>query len=770
MTLTNESKYRFWLEDFGLGSRVIITTREKHLLESHKIERTYEVGALNEKEGLELLRWKAVKDNIVDSSYEDILNSGVSYASGLPLALEVLGSNLSGKKHIEEWKSTLDQYERIPHKEIQSILKVSFDALEEEEKSVFLDIACCFKGCTLVEVEDILNAHYGQCMEYCIKVLAEKSLIKISQISPHNDTYNVTLHDLIEDMGKEIVRQESPKEPQRRSRLWFHEDIVQVLEENTGTSQIEIIYMDYREENVIDWKGDELKKMENLRTLIIKNAKFSKGPEHLPNSLRVLEWRGYPSCDTPFDFCAKKLTICKLHESELTLFGLRNSLNSKFLNLRELNFNNCRYLTQIHAISNLENLEKISFQYCAELLTVHNSVGFLNKLKILDATGCQKLRSFPPMKLISLEELNLAFCKSLENFLEILGEMKNITHIYLEHTSIEELPVSFENLTGLTNLHLSGNGMLKLPSSILMIQNLSAIVASGCLLLPNQNHKLISTVSSNVDILLLPRCNISDEHLPIILTQFANMKALDLSGNNLTIVPESIKECRFLTRLYLVDCKCLREIRGIPPNLNYLSSLGCESLTTRCRNMLLNQELREAGSPLFIVPAGNTRIPQWFEHKNRGSSSSFWFRNKFPSVTVLFVAKYMNECPKNEDLSLRVSLFINGYKCTLDSHHVGCFLKIRPGHAYLFVLRLQSRVLHHKFNSTPDEYLELNSKLDEALLKNEWIHAEVMCESKMMKTLRIRSGIHVFKQKFSIHDIRFSNPYKKRKLDVVLNN
>jgi hypothetical protein len=117
-----------------------------------------------------LLRWKAVKDNIVDSSYENILNSGVSYASGLPLALEVLGSNLSGKKHIEEWKSTLDQYERIPHKEIQSILKVSFDALEEEEKSVFLDIACCFKGCTLVEVENILNAHYGQCMEYCIGV------------------------------------------------------------------------------------------------------------------------------------------------------------------------------------------------------------------------------------------------------------------------------------------------------------------------------------------------------------------------------------------------------------------------------------------------------------------------------------------------------------------------------------------------------------------------------------------------------------------------
>jgi hypothetical protein len=34
-------------------------------------------------------------------------------------------------------------------------------------------------------------------------------------------------------MGKEIVRQESPKEPEKRSRLWFHDDIVHVLKENT---------------------------------------------------------------------------------------------------------------------------------------------------------------------------------------------------------------------------------------------------------------------------------------------------------------------------------------------------------------------------------------------------------------------------------------------------------------------------------------------------------------------------------------------------------
>ncbi|WJX77097.1 hypothetical protein P8452_60437 [Trifolium repens] len=47
-----------------------------------------------------------------------------------------------------------------------------------------------------------------------------------------------------EDMGKEIVRQESPKEPGKRSRLWFRDDIVHVFKENTGTKKIEAIFFE----------------------------------------------------------------------------------------------------------------------------------------------------------------------------------------------------------------------------------------------------------------------------------------------------------------------------------------------------------------------------------------------------------------------------------------------------------------------------------------------------------------------------------------------
>ncbi|MED6183286.1 hypothetical protein PIB30_036472 [Stylosanthes scabra] len=58
---------------FGPGSRIIITTRDKHLLTLHGVERTYEVQGLNENESLDLLNWKAFKTDIVNPKYMDVL-------------------------------------------------------------------------------------------------------------------------------------------------------------------------------------------------------------------------------------------------------------------------------------------------------------------------------------------------------------------------------------------------------------------------------------------------------------------------------------------------------------------------------------------------------------------------------------------------------------------------------------------------------------------------------------------------------------------------
>lgn len=90
-----------------------------------------------------------------------------------------------------------------------------------------------------------------------------------------------------------------------------------------------MIYLDSpssQEEAVVELKGDAFKKMENLKTLVIKNGRFSVGPVHLPNDLRVLEWHGYPSQDLPLAESPNNLSICKLGGSCLTLFELPSSL------------------------------------------------------------------------------------------------------------------------------------------------------------------------------------------------------------------------------------------------------------------------------------------------------------------------------------------------------------------------------------------------------------------------------------------------------------
>ncbi|MED6183282.1 hypothetical protein PIB30_036468 [Stylosanthes scabra] len=445
---------------FGPGSRIIITKRDTHLLKCHGVENMHEVKGLNEEESFQLLIKHAFKNGYVSSpGYMDVLTRTVTYASGLPLALEVIGCHLCGK-NVEEWESALNKFERHLDDKIHEILRVSFDALEKEEQSVFLDIACWFKGYTLVEVTDILQAHYGSCMKDHIGVLLEKSLIRISLYD-----LRVTMHNLIEDMGKEIDDPEkSPEMLGRRTRLWFYKDIVKVLEDNQGTSAIEIMYLEFplfeqkrdedslkkkRNKDVeVKWDGKAFEDMQNLKTLIIK-----KWPQ--------------------------ELSILKL-PNNIHLSPKLDSLSKKLVTLKVLNFDYNDSLKEIADVSGLQTLEEFLFRGCKNLVTVHSSVSFLPKLKRLNAEHCNKLRTFPPaIKLPLLKDFSLSDCSSLEYFPEILEEMANVRWLDLKGTGIKELPCSFRNLSGLRNLEIIWNEMCKIPSVIFMMPQLSSCYIEG---------------------------------------------------------------------------------------------------------------------------------------------------------------------------------------------------------------------------------------------------------------------------------------------------
>ncbi|XP_058771089.1 disease resistance protein Roq1-like [Vicia villosa] len=292
---------------FGSGSRVIITTRNRHLLAYQGVEITYNVKKLNDKYAYDLFILKAFGKRKVEPIYAELSYQIVAYAEGLPLTLKMLGSFLHGRS-VDEWRTALARLNSTPDKknDIQKVLRISFDNLGDDEKSVFLDIACCFKGYELTEVNKILCAHYGYNVKYHVDVLIGKSLITISSLDG-----KVKVHELIENMAKEIVRRESP-DPGKHSRLWSHDDILDILKTNKGTDKIQIIHLDppLIGDEVIKWDAEAFKKMENLKTLIIRKCHFSNAPKHFPSSLRVLQWWNYPSQELPCDFDPKQLVIC----------------------------------------------------------------------------------------------------------------------------------------------------------------------------------------------------------------------------------------------------------------------------------------------------------------------------------------------------------------------------------------------------------------------------------------------------------------------------
>ena len=252
------------------------------------------------------------------------------------------------------------------------------------------------------------------------------------------------------------------------------------------------------------------------------------------------------------------------------------------MNLRVLNFDYCEFLEQIPDVSIVPNLEELSFCGCQNLIEVHESVGLLNKLRILDAYGCCELRSFPALMLPSLEELYLSYCLSLESFPEILGKMESLTKLELENTPIKEFPFSIRYLTRLQTIILRYFGKVQLPSSIFMFTELKHLriqYCDGLCILHEGEEHVSSMVSLNLQHFYFPSCNASDKFLSTGFPWFANVKELDLSSNNFIIIPESIKKCYALKGLILDYCNNLQEIRGIPPNIETFSAKCCTSLT-----------------------------------------------------------------------------------------------------------------------------------------------------------------------------------------------
>ncbi|PRQ54968.1 putative TIR domain, winged helix-turn-helix DNA-binding domain-containing protein [Rosa chinensis] len=293
---------------FGPGSRIVITTTDVQLLKAHDVDATYKANGLNYDEALQLLSLKAFKKFPPPEDYLHLCHHIIGYAKGLPLALVVLGSFLFGRR-TDEWASAIDRLKNTPDKRIIDVLRISFDGLDEKDREIFLHIACFYKGKDKDRVTQILD--------YCqlnpvigLSVLADRSLITIS----NNELW---MHDLLQELGWEIVREQSPKEPGKRSRLWSHEDINNVLKKNMGTDSIQGMVMELTKLQAAHWKPEAFSNLSQLSLLHICNVELPDGLTCLSNSLRIVEWTGYPLRSLPQNFEADELIELNLCHSNI---------------------------------------------------------------------------------------------------------------------------------------------------------------------------------------------------------------------------------------------------------------------------------------------------------------------------------------------------------------------------------------------------------------------------------------------------------------------
>ncbi|KAJ4713870.1 Disease resistance protein [Melia azedarach] len=195
---------------FGLGSRIIITTRDKHLLLKHRVDKLYRAEALNDDESLQLFSLKAFDTQPPDHEYVELTKDVLKYADGLPLALHVLCSFLFGRSR-DEWRRALERLNKDSENEILDVLEISFNGLKEIEKQIFLYIACFLKGKIKDYVRVLDDCDFDPVIE--ISVLIDKSLITVL----HDN--KLWLHNLLQEMGQQIVTRKSSEEPGNCSRL-----------------------------------------------------------------------------------------------------------------------------------------------------------------------------------------------------------------------------------------------------------------------------------------------------------------------------------------------------------------------------------------------------------------------------------------------------------------------------------------------------------------------------------------------------------------------
>ncbi|XP_054783913.1 disease resistance protein RPV1-like [Prosopis cineraria] len=558
---------------FGLGSKILITNRNRRVFDVFGMEEDniYVLEALDFNEALNLFSINVFRNDCADQTLRNLAREVTRYCGGIPLALKVLGS-LFFKKRQEEWESELEKLKKLSCPKIHDILKLSFEGLDCEEKGVFLHISCFFKGYKIEDVRILLDS-CGYSTTAALRSLKDKALLDTSLGG------RIDMHDLLQEMGHQIVRAKS-KDPRDRSHLWNSHEISEILSQNKGSETIEALSFNNSEiTEEVYLSPQAFCRMPNLKFLdlhgyfgqrIMLNA--SNGIE-FPNRLKLLRWDGCPLNSLSRIFTAESLVKIEMAGSKLTKLwdGVQN-----LANLREIDLEYSENLIELPDCSRCRCLADVNLDWCSELRSVHPSILTLDSLHRLSLEGCESLTSLTSSThLKSLGYLSLLDCSRLENF-SVTSENCDF-ELNLYGTAIsDELTSSSGHLSKVRKLqlHLSFSS---LPYNLLDLSNLRELDIGGCNKLAPILHSIFDRLRS-LEVIHLQCCKLFG--LPDNISLLSSLRELHLGGTTVETLPGGIKHLLRLQFLTVNSCAWLLSIPELPPSVRRLLASNCKSLET----------------------------------------------------------------------------------------------------------------------------------------------------------------------------------------------
>ncbi|KAI9085154.1 hypothetical protein K1719_032865 [Acacia pycnantha] len=363
------------LKWFDHRSRIIITTRDEHLLKILRVIHVYSMKELDDNESLELFSWHAFK---------------------------------------------------------QAVPEQDFTGLSRRDKSYVTQI---LNGC-------------GFYADIGIKRLIELSLVRVCYKN------KLEMHNLLRDMGREIIREQSPKKLEKRTRLWSNDDALDVLINETGTKSIEGLALNMSRNNSSSLSANMFK-MKMLRLLQLVKVQFTGDYDYLSTNLRWLCWHGFPLENMPMNFNLEKIVAIDLKWSNLVKVWKKSQLLEE---LKCVNLSHSHYLTKTPDFSNIPHLEKLILKDCPQLSIIHPSIGDLKRILLLNFKDCKSLKHLPSSiyKLKSLKTLIVCGCSKIDKLEEDIGQMESLITLDATQTAIAQVTFSLVGLKSIRHLSICG--------------------------------------------------------------------------------------------------------------------------------------------------------------------------------------------------------------------------------------------------------------------------------------------------------------------------